>query len=383
MRDVYITGTGVAPFGKYLDRSVKDMTEAVVAEALTDSGADPADVGFVAFGNAVASMITGQAMIQGQLALARTPLGGAPIVNVENACSSGATAVSLAAMAIRAGTADVAVAIGVEKMVSPDRARAFQALESATDVSASIGADKSVFMPLYAHEAKSYLARSGAPANLYAHVAAKTHYHGSLNPNAQYRTPHTAEEVANSRMIEDPLTLLMCSPISDGAAALVLSAHPPPDGPAVRLAANAIRSGRLSEQEGLVARAAAAAFGECDLEPSDVDVVELHDAAAPAEPITLELLGLLACAWRAELNGDTRIGGRLPVNPGGGLIARGHPIGATGTAQLAELTNQLRGRAGDRQVHGARVALAQSAGGAVETFPYTPAVNVVTLLEAR
>jgi len=359
------------------------MTEAVVAEALTDSGADPADAGFVAFGNAVASMITGQAMIQGQLALARTPLGGAPIVNVENACSSGATAVSLAAMAIRAGTTDVAVAIGVEKMNSPDTARAFRALESATDVSAGNDAEKSVFMPLYADEAKAYLARTGAPADLYAHVAAKTHYHGSLNPNAQYRTPHTAEAVAHSRMIEDPLTLLMCSPISDGAAALVLSAQTPAHGPAVRLAASAIRSGRPNERDGLVARAAAAAFAECDLEPSDVDVVELHDAAAPAEPITLELLGLLACAWRAELNGDTRIGGRLPVNPGGGLIARGHPIGATGTAQLAELTDQLRGRAGDRQVHGARVALAQSAGGAVETSPYTPAVNVVTLLEAR
>ena len=383
MRDVYITGTGVVPFGKYLDRSVRDMTEAVVADALTDSGADPADVGFVAFGNAVASMITGQAMIQGQLALARTPLGGAPVVNVENACSSGASAVSLAAMAIRAGVTDLAVAIGAEKMTSPDKARAFRALEGATDVRAANGAEKSVFMPLYAQEAKAYLARTGAPADLYAHVAAKTHYHGSLNPNAQYRTPHTPEEVAQSRMIEDPLTLLMCSPISDGAAALVLSAHPPSDGPAVRLAATAIRSGRLGEREGLVARAAATAFAESDLKPSDVDVVELHDAAAPAEPITLELLGLVACAWRAELNGETRIGGRLPVNPGGGLIARGHPIGATGTAQLAELTDQLRGRAGDRQVHGARVALAQSAGGAVETSPYTPAVNVVTLLEAR
>jgi acetyl-CoA acetyltransferase len=151
----------------------------------------------------------------------------------------------------------------------------------------------------------------------------------------------------------------------------------------VRIAASAVRSGRLGEEAGLTARAAAAAFAACALTPTDVDVVELHDAAAPAEPITLELLGLLESAWRAEIEGETRIGGKLPVNPGGGLIARGHPIGATGAAQLVELTDQLRGRAGARQVHGARVALAQSAGGAVETSPYTPAVNVVTLLEAR
>jgi acetyl-CoA acyltransferase len=385
MRDVYVTGTGIVPFGKYPDRTITAMAEAVVSEALADAGADPERIGFVAFGNAVSSVITGQAMIQGQLALANTPLSGTAIVNVENACSSGATAFGLAAMAIRSGMTDVAVAIGVEKMTSPDKALAFQALETATDVSAGAGAEKSVFMPLYAEEAAGYLRRTDAPADIFAVVASKTHYHGSLNPNAQYRTPHSPEEVAASRMIEDPLTLLMCSPIGDGAAALVLSVEPPADGPAVRLAASALRSGRLGELDGLVVRTGQAAFDGSGLTPADIDVVELHDAAAPAELLALEELGLFeeGTAWRHELEGETRVGGGLPVNTGGGLIARGHPVGATGCAQLVELTDQLRGRLGARQVEGARVGLAQNAGGAVQTHPYTPAVNVVTLLEAR
>lgn len=384
MRDVYLSGTGMTAFGKFPARTVADLAAEAVDAALADAGCDPAEVGFVAFGNAVGSLITGQAMIQGQLALAGGPLAGVGVVNVENACATGSSAVHLAAMAIRAGECETAVAVGAEKLTHPDKARSFAALGTALDVAdPALRADRrdTVFMGLYAGEARDYLARTGAPLRALARVAAKSHRHGSLNPRAQYRDVYSEEDILGARLVDDPLTVLMCSPIGDGAAAVVVTARRPPQ--AVRIAGTALRTGRPGEHGGLVARVARIAYDRAGIAPSDVDVAEVHDGASPAELPIVEELGLVPAgrAWRHVLDGELDLGGRLPVNPSGGLVSRGHPIGATGCAQLVELADQLRGRCGTRQVPGARVGVAQNAGGAVEIGPHTSAVSAVTVLE--
>ncbi|MFC5502949.1 thiolase family protein [Lysinimonas soli] len=382
---VYVTGAVCTPFGKFPERSVTAMVESVVDDVLADADCDPEDIGFVAVGNAIGSLMTGQAMIQGQLALADTPLAGAPVVNVENACASSSSALLLAINAVRSGSCDSALAIGVEKMTSPDRARAFEALAAGIDVTthAHSGTPRaSVFMSIYAQEARDYMAATGATAEAFAHAAAIARLHGSLNPRAQYRTTATPAEILDSRVIDDPLTLLMCSPIGDGAAAVLVSARPHRDA-AIAVRAIALRSGRRAEGGELVRRTAAEAFAAAERRPADVDIVEVHDAASSSGLVALEELGVVehGRAWRRALHDDFRFDGRLPVNTGGGLVSRGHPVGATGAAQIVELVDQLRGRAGGRQVRDARLAVAQNAGGAVTTVPYTSAVCSVTVLE--
>jgi acetyl-CoA acyltransferase len=387
MSELFLSGAAVTDFGKFPDRTIPDLAGEAVAAALADAGCDPAEVGFVAFGNAVSSVITGQAMIQGQLALLDSPVAGAPIVNVENACASSASALQLAMMAVRSGQCDVAVAVGAEKMTSSDKTRAFAALGTAIDVAnpelGDPSARNSIFMNLYAQEARAYQRRTGAPAEAFAHAAATAHYHGSLNPKAQYRTAHTPQEILGSRMIDDPLTLLMCSPIGDGASALVVT-NRRPAGDAVAIRGAALRSARRGEGGALVTRVTEAAFAQAGFRPADVDVVELHDAASSAALVILEEMGIVEPgeAWKLAMDGALRVDGRLPVNPSGGLISRGHPVGATGAAQIVELVDQLRGRCGARQVAGARIAVAQNAGGAVTlSDPYTAAVCAVTVLE--
>jgi acetyl-CoA acetyltransferase len=216
--------------------------------------------------------------------------------------------------------------------------------------------------------------RSGASVEDFAEVAVKNHHHGALNPRAQYRDEISVAEVLASREISWPLTLLMCSPIGDGAAAVVVGsdeharrvgAGTAPVG--VRVRASALVSGTDREhgEAAGVERAAQRAYEQAGVGPDELDVVELHDAAAPAELILYEELGFCAPGDGPKLlaSGDTALGGRMPVNTSGGLLSKGHPIGATGCGQIVELVDQLRGRAGDRQVEGARVALAQNAGG--------------------
>ncbi len=390
MSTVNIIGTGMTQFGKFPNRTITELAREALDEALADAGCDPAEIGYVAFGNAVSSVITGQAMIQGQLALADTPLAGAAIVNIENACATSSTAVQSAVMAVRSGVTDIAVAIGVEKMTHPDKNRAFDALGTAIDVTAPVSEGDtraSIFMDLYAAQARKYMQTSGAPIEAFAEAAVQAHTAGTLNPKAQYRTPYTKAEVLESRLINDPLTLLMCSPIGDGAAVVVVAnqnATKRAGAQPVRILGSALRSGRRGDQGDLVRRTAAAAFEQAGATAEQVDVVELHDAASSARPIIIEELGLAehGAGWKRVLDGDTGLMGSLPVNPSGGLISRGHPIGATGCAQLVELSDQLRGRSGDRQVAGARLGLAETLGGAIEIDPYTAAACSVTVLGA-
>jgi acetyl-CoA acyltransferase len=388
MSDVYIAGAAMTRFGKFPDRTVRALAEQAVRAALTDAGVTAEQVGMVFFANAVAGLLTSQEMIRGQVALRYTGLSGVPLVNVENACASSSSAFYLACLAVSSGAAEAALAVGAEKLTHEDKARSFAAIGTAVDQgeiaelrqrwapagcegsTASGGADdgkRSLFMDFYAKKTRDYMERSGAGVRDLAQVAVKNHRHAALNPRAQYRNEVTAEEVLASRQVSPPLTLLMCSPIGDGAAALVVCSAGLARrlGARVRVRACELASGREGASAAAVERAAGAAYERAGLGPGDMHVVELHDAAAPAELMEYEHLGLCAPGDGPRLlsGGTTALGGRLPVNPSGGLLSKGHPIGATGCGQLVELADQLRARCGDRQVAGARVALAQNAGG--------------------
>ena len=387
----YITGIAMSPFGKSR-RTLSQLTEAVVARALADARVAPGDVDLVVFANAVGGLLLGQEMIRGQVFLRDTGLLGTPIVNVENACASGASALAVGAMAIGSESARTVLVVGAEKLAVADKGAAFAAIGSARDVTRTTGEDsdgRSPFMDIYAREAREYARLSGATSSDFALVSVKNRRHGALNPDAQFRSEVTADEVASSRMIVEPLRLLMCSPISDGAAAVVLSAGP--DAHALRLRAVSLVSGteRSAGQDDSAAasasaRAAAAAYEQADIGPEDVDVVELHDAVAPAELMAYEDLGLAKQGAGPELirSGATALGGRLPVNPSGGLLARGHPIGATGCAQIVELATQLRHDGGGRQVGRTRVALAHNVGGWLGQDGAAAAVTIIAR-EAR
>ena len=317
----------------------------------------------------------------------------------------------LATMAVSSGAVDVALAVGAEKLTHPDKRRSVRAIATAVDLeeepgeraelsrdllgwvgetqdedrAAQTGSGRSKFMDIYAEVALDYMRRTGATVRDLAEVAAKNHSNGALNPRAHYGSTMTAEDVMRSRPVSGPLTLLMCSPVSDGAAAVVVCssrfASRLDDVAPIRVGASVLVSGRarLDGGPGVVPRAATLAFEQAGVGPQDIDIVELHDAAAPGELIQYEELGLCAEGDGPRLlaSGDTRLGGRVPVNASGGLLARGHPIGATGCAQLVELVDQLRGRAGARQVADAQVALAENAGGHIGE---DAAAAVVTIL---
>jgi acetyl-CoA acetyltransferase len=410
-------------FGKFMDSSVRKLAEEATAAALRDAQASPGDIEMAFFSNATAGILNGQEMIRGQVALRNTGVLGVPIVNVENACASASSAFWLAHMAVASGQVDIALAIGSEKLTHPDKMRSFAAIGTAVDLDNLVGArealtrtllgmgsvagpdagsplpvgaevvpekkadggGKSPFMDVYAGMTRHYMEQSGATAEDFARIAVKNQGNGKLNPKAQYGGDITVDEVLTSRQISGPLTLLMCSPIGDGAAAIVVCSEDAArrlGAETVRVRATALVSGRgdrTPDQPGAVDRAVAKAYDMAGVGPEDLDVCEVHDAAAPAELMIYEELGLCGPGEGPKLlaSGETALGGRVPVNPSGGLLAKGHPIGATGCAQLVELADQLRGRCGARQVDGAQVALAENGGGFLGT---DPAAIVITVL---
>lgn len=397
MQKVVIAGTGMTNFGRFQVSSVRALASEAVKAALSDADCTVSEVGMVFFGNAAGGLLTGQECVRGQVALRHTGLLGKPIVNVENACASSSSAFHLAWITVASGQCDVALAIGAEKMSNEDRTVPMKALEAAADLKeleelkARIAPDGagtgSVFMDLYADVARAYMERTGARAEDFAGVSVKQRQAGALNPHAQFRKAVSAEDVLASKMIADPLRLFMCSSIGDGAAALVLMSA---DYAArknvmpVEVLACELRSGQGDDpsQEPVVTLASRAAYEATGLGPENLDVVEIHDAAAPAEFILSEQLGFCASGEAVSLlhSGRTALGGAMPINPSGGLISKGHPIGATGAAQLVELADQLRGRAGKRQREGARIALAENGGGWIGN---DAAVAVVTMLGAQ
>lgn len=385
-----IIGIGITPFGKFIDRSLRSLSEEAVANALKDAGIDAADVDRVFFGNGVAGLITGQEMIRGQVALRYTGLAGKPLINVENACASGSSAFYLAWQAVESGQADIALAVGAEKLSHVDKKVSSGAFGAAIDLEQPLPLELNegsgtVFMDIYAARARKYMEASGATDEDLAQIVVKSRAGGHVNPIAQFRKETTVEEVLASRMISKPLTMPMCSSMSDGAAVVVLcstkmlarlGARRP-----VYVAGSVLVAGMGDNPElpNCAERAAAEVYALSGIGPSEVHVVELHDGAAPGELMHYEELQLCLPGEGPALlrSGATRIGGRIPVNPSGGLLSRGHPIGATGIAQLVELTNQLRGDAGVRQREGAKVALADNGGG---RFGSDSASGVATIL---
>lgn len=392
--DVYVIGVGMTDLGKFLDRSVKDLTREAVSAALLDSGAALSDVKVAFFANAAQSPIEGQHMVGGQIALRALGFERLPITNVENACASAATAFHLAYAHIKAGLSDVALAVGAEKMYDRDKAKTFAVFDGAWDVherdniistldelaagfdtpagKATVG-PRSVFMDLYASLAKFHMRKFGTSERQLAAVAAKNHQHSSLNPKSQYRNTMTVDEVLSARVISWPLTLPMCAPISDGAAAAILVSEDALESfdrsRAVKVCASVLASGserRPDEGDRHICRLAAIeAYEIASIGPKDISVAEVHDASAFAEVLQAENLGFCEPGqggWIAE-RGETALGGRIPINPSGGLESKGHPIGATGLGQLYELVMQLRHEAGDRQVEKARFAIAENGGG--------------------
>ncbi len=372
MNRLYVVGAAMSPFGRFTDMGLAAIAGNVVKQALAGAGISPSAVDAVFVANAVGATVLGQEMVAGQAALRGTGLAGVPVFNVENACASGQSAVHLAAAYVRAGLAETVLALGVERMTHVDKTRPMRALAGAVDVE-ELGPpeDKppghSFFMDLYAERARAALDR-GLTVEDFARVVVKNQANGLLNPRAQFGRDLSIEDVLQAREIVAPLTLLMCSPISDGAACVVITNRRPTAdaAPPVELLATAVKSGR--DGSGLTSatvRAVAAAYEEAGVGPEDLSLVELHDATAPAEIDLYQDLQLCGPGEAAALlkSGGTRIDGTVPVNASGGLLAKGHPVGATGIAQIVELSEQLTGRSGPRQVAGARIGLAHNAGG--------------------
>jgi acetyl-CoA acetyltransferase len=403
--NVKVLGAAMTPFGRQPDADLRSLAEAASVAALADAELSVDDVQLVVFGNATEGVLHGQEMIRGEVALRHAGFAGIPIINVENACASSSSAFHVACLAVAAGEVDVALALGVEHLTHPVKARSFAAVATAVDLvgepelrrlvgSGLLGGppdtaadvNRSPLMALYAEKAQAYMETSGATAEHFALVSVKNRRHASLNPDAQFRAPITADDVLASRMIADPLRLLMCAPIGDGGAGTVVVSpeYARRRGQrGVTVEATVVRSNSPHPAAADPAgRAARAAYERAGIGPMDVDVAEVHDACSAAELWTYEALGFCAEGDGPKLlaDGATALGGRLPVNTSGGLLSRGHPLGATGCGQLVELVAQLRGRAGGRQVPGARVALAQNAGGMLDRGD--EAVAVVTILSA-
>jgi acetyl-CoA acyltransferase len=391
MRNVVVAGVGQTEFGKFLERSDRSLAGEALDRALGDGGIAAERIGCTFFANALSGLITGQETIRGQVALRHTALMGRPIVNVDNACASGSSAFHLAWMAVASGQVDVALAIGAEKLTHPDKAVTFGAFAAGVDVEErdrlqrEMPGSHSVFMDIYAERTRRYMAASGATAEDFAQICVKSRHAASLSPWAQFRNEITVEQVLGARVISAPLTLPMCSPIADGAAAAVLVSEAVANElgvPRVTVrASNLVSANNDGADPTCAERAARLAYEAAGLGPEDVHVAEVHDASAPAEVYLYERLGFAEKYRGVELirRGVTAVGGRLPVNPGGGLLSRGHPVGATGIAQIVELTTHLRGTAGARQREGAKVALAECSGGQIGQDSAVAAVTILAL----
>lgn len=397
MMNVTMIGGGMTKFGKHKDRNLKSLVAEAVGLALEDAGIEKEALQAAYVGNASQGVLQGQESIRGQVVLHEMGIGGIPIINVENACASSATALNGAMAMVALGEYDVALVLGMEKMYFEDRAKVMPAFTGCMDVevleqtmkrfkeseekalAAQGGAagqnkqksgQRTVFMDVYALSARAHMEKYGSTQRQLAAIAAKNHYHSSFNPYAQYQQNYTIEEVLASPDVAYPLTRLMCSPIGDGvAAAIVCSpAYAKKIGAKNRVEISSCVLGSAQvgpHEESNLTRIARMAYEKAGIGPDDVDLAEVHDATAMGEISSSE--SLLFCpegeGGAFGEAGHSTLGGKLPINVSGGLECQGHPIGATGIRQVVELYWHLSDRAGKRQVEGAKVGLAQNAGG--------------------
>ncbi|MCG8915273.1 lipid-transfer protein [Actinokineospora sp. PR83] len=389
----YVIGVGMTKFEKpgSRDWDYPDMAREAGRNALADAGieyplVEQAYVGYV-YGESTS----------GQRAVYELGLTGIPVINVNNNCSTGSTALFLAAQAVRGGIADCALALGFEKMQPGSLGSTFDDREQPMMKHLLALAELQDFaMPpapyMFGAAGREHMQRYGTTAEQFAKIGVKNHRHSVNNPYAQFRDEYTLDEVLAAKTVYDPLTKLQCSPTSDGSGAVVIASEAFVErhglaGQAVEIVGQAMvtdlestfadKSAISLVGADMTRTAARAVYAQAGIEPSDVDVIELHDCFSTNELITYEALGLCAEGEGGKLvdAGDTTYGGRWVVNPSGGLISKGHPLGATGLAQCSELTWQLRGTADKRQVDGARIALQHNIGlgGAVVVTAYRPA----------
>jgi len=369
MRDVYIIGGGMTQFGKHPERRLRDLGREACRQALREAGILPAQIQAGYCGNALGSVIQGETGV-GQNVFWEIGINKIPIINIENACASGSTALREGWMAIAGGFYDMVMVVGVEKVVMP---KGTMLNVGAAELETKLG---DVFPGYFALVAQKHMELYGTTRRQIAGVSVKNHYNGTLNPYAQFQKKFHLEDVLNSPIVADPLTLYSCCPNSDGAAAVVLSSGPKArqlSTAPVRIAASVLTTGVYDNQADITAwevekSAAAKAYQSAAVGPEDLDVVEVHDAFTICEIIHYEDLGLCAPGNGGRLidEGITGLGGRIPVNPSGGLLSKGHPVGASGVAQVVEILWQLRGLAGKRQIENPRVGLAQIMGGSKE-----------------
>lgn len=411
---VYLIGVYSTKFGKLSDRSYKDLTREAYLGALADASlADGEDIQTAWFGNC-AMHLDGQAYIRGQTCMIPLVREGlfperVPLINVENACATGSSAMVGAYRDILTGISHLSLAIGVEKLIDSKtgkgRMEAFAGgmdtidpqeslayYESAGEAAGKrfeVGSERTPFMDTYAMQACYHMNRHGTTREQIAIAAAKTHCNGALNPRAQYHFTMTPQEVLADREVSYPLTRSMCAPMGDGAAALLLCSKDFLHNCAQHVRERAVRirgvgmSGgkyRKLDEPGLSFVAARSAYQQAGVEPHDIDVAEVHDATSFSEIYQAEMMGFCVPGEGGRFieSGATHPGGRVPINTSGGLVSKGHPLGATGASMICELTEQLRGEAGERQVHGASLALAENGGGVIG---FDEAVCVVTILE--
>jgi acetyl-CoA acetyltransferase len=407
---IYVAGVGMTCFGRLPGETVRSLASAAALEAMEDAGCNPAAVDAIFFANAGQGAMEGQHSIRGELALKDIPFRPVPSVNTENACASASTAFYLAVAHVRAGLADVALAVGAEKMSGPDKARSAAIFDGSWDVHdverstamlLALGqgietppefldtGPHSVFMDVYQGFTKFHMREFGTTIRQLATVSSKNHTHSVANIRSQYRQPYSVDEVLAARMIAWPLTLPMCSPVSDGAAAAIVCSQAAlaklNQRRAVQVRASVLAGGGRRRAEDyaqdtshLMARKA---YEEASVAPNEVSLAEVHDATAFGEIQQAENLMFCAFGEGGPLTetGATRIGGRIPINPSGGLESKGHPIGATGLGQIFELVTQLRGEAGARQVEGARIGIAENGGGVIGVEAAAVAITILGL----
>jgi len=395
MSDVYVIGTGMIRFNKYPAGSVRGMAKEAVGLVLKDAGLAKEDIQAAYVSNTFWGMFANQHSIRGEVMLWDMGIDRIPIVNCENACAGASTAFYLGYTAIRARMFDVVMALGSEKITHENKALSLGAYATCMDVEnfashlkmfeelsrrftvklpdgqSPPGEGRSVFMDAYAMGARWHMSKYGSTQRQLAVICSKNHLHGSLNPLAQYQSPMSVEEVMADKPVAYPLTRAMCAPVGDGAAAAILCSESylkklikkrP-----VRIRASVLGSGMRRDIEGpdIGERLSRQAYEMAGLGPEDIDLAELHDATSYGELHQTEVMGFCKPGEGGIFaeSGATTLGGNLPINTSGGLECRGHPIGASGLAQIHEVVTQLRGEAGKRQVQEAHIGLTENGGG--------------------
>lgn len=413
VRDVYVIGSYSTRFKKWLDKSMKDLTRDTYLGVLEDAGMkDGRDIEFAWFGNCAMGTLWNQHNVRGHVCMSPMVEEGlfperVPLINVEGACATASMAFHGAWKDILSGQCDVSLAIGVDKFYHSDMELVLSAYEQGIDIGdkdrliteyETVGQEcgrefkitpgSTIFMDTYAMQACWHMWKWGTTQEQIAIGASKNHYHGSLNPKAQYQFEVSVEKVLEDYTVSYPLTRSMCAPIGDGGAAAILCsedylASQPPEvrKRAVRVLASSLSSGkhRNIEEPSLSNYAANRAYRMAGIGPQDIDVAEVHDATSFCEIYQVEMLGFCPIGEGGKFieSGATKLDGSIPINTSGGLVSKGHPVGSTGLSMIYEIVTQMRGEAGPRQVPNAQIGLTENGGGVISTEEFSCCVTVL------